>query len=100
MTYNLIRDATRGRVDLNATQKSKSMFPGGNQGDASIVSHDTGSKERMTGTGVKKLYKIKNSNNNSKIEDRSVIDQQQDRGYSIGNGTANNKLGNFDFANE
>merc|ERR1711976_897428 len=96
MTYNLIRDATRGRLDLNVKQTSSKH--GGNMGDESNISYNTVSnKDRMGGTGVKRLHKIKTSNNNSKLEadrmDRSIQDNTQVN-------SVNNNMGNFDFAND
>ena len=96
MTYNLIRDATRGRIDLNVKQPKNNA--GGNMVDESNISYNTVSnKERMGGTGIKKLHKIRTSNNNSKLEadrmDRSMQDNTQVN-------SANNNMGNFDFANQ
>ena len=92
MCFSLIKDATRGRIDLNCPpRKNNNLNP--YMGDASIVSRETDSKERMGGTGVKKLYGVRSSNNNSRIEDNRGDRLGIDGGQSV-----TNKLHTFDFA--
>jgi hypothetical protein len=92
MCFSLIKDATRGRIDLNCPpRKNNNLNP--YMGDASIVSRETDSKERMGGTGVKKLYGVRSSNNNSRIEDNRGDRLGIDGGQSV-----TNKLQTFDFA--
>jgi len=93
MCFSLIKDATRGRIDLNVPPRNKNNNLNPYMGDASIVSRETDSKERMGGTGVKKLYQVRTSNNNSKIEENRMDRSGVDGGQSV-----TNKIQTFDFA--
>lgn len=94
MCFSMIKDATRGRIDLSDESlynNKDSLKQSGNYTkgiEASVVSNNS---ERMHGAGVKKLHQIKNTSmNQSRVE--KGLDGQGD--------SNNNNLQTMDFVNE